>query len=374
MTLSIIIVNYNVQHYLQLCLDSVFAAIQHIDAEVIVVDNASADDSVTMVKTLFSKVKLIANDQNVGFSKANNIGVAAATGEYVCILNPDTVVGETVFEEVYAFAKAQPKHGISSVQFIDGTGHFLPESKRNLPTPKVSLQKLLGNGSGYYANHLQKDENGEVTVLAGAFMFIKRSVYEEAGGFDERYFMYGEDIDLSYTIKQAGYTNHYIGKTSIIHFKGESTVKDETYRKRFYGAMQLFYKKHLRKNIFESLFVNMGLYVAKIRSSIKNKNIVPVTTDFKNKPCVLISHSTQVEELVAKSVSSNVIMQSKMKLLDYEAVYIFDAGYCLYNDIIKEIITYRDAGAVFKIIPKNGTFAVGSNSSEGRGKIIDFKS
>jgi len=372
LTLSIIIVNYNVQHYLQLCLDSVFAAIKNIDAEVIVVDNASADGSLKMVKTLFPEVHLIANSQNVGFSKANNIGVNAATGEYVCILNPDTVVGETVFEEVYAFAKAQPQHGISSVRFVDGTGHFLPESKRNLPTPKVSLQKLLGNGSGYYANHLQKDENGEVTVLAGAFMLIKRSIYEEVGGFDERYFMYGEDIDLSYTIQQAGYVNYYLGKTEIIHFKGESTVKDATYRKRFYGAMQLFYKKHLCKNILESLFVNIGLYVAKIRSSIKNKNITIRTTNFKNKPCVLISQSAKVEDLVAKSVSSNVIMQSKMELLDNEAIYIFDANHYTYKNIIKEIITHNSAGVVFKIIPKNGTFAVGSNSSEGRGKIIDF--
>lgn len=373
MTLSIIIVNYNVQHYLQLCLDSVYAAIQDIEAEVIVVDNASVDDSVMMVKTLFPKVHLITNDQNIGFSKANNKGVQIAKGEYVCILNPDTVIGETVFEEVYAFAKAQPNHGISSVQFVDGTGHFLPESKRNLPTPKVSLQKLLGNGSGYYAHHLQQNENGKAAILAGAFLFVKKSLYETVGGFDERYFMYGEDIDLSYTVEKAGYTNYYLGTIPIIHFKGESTVKDAIYRKRFYGAMRLFYNKHLRKNSVESFVVKLGLFVASARSSFKNKKLSVVTIASKDEVYALVSQSSHIENAITKVLSSNVVMQHKMKVVANITTYIFDANYCSYKNIIKEIITHRDTGVTFKIIPKNSTFALGSNSSEGRGEVIHFE-
>lgn len=373
LTLSIIIVNYNVSHYLQLCLDSVFAALDNISAEVIVVDNASVDDSVTMIETHFPEVHLTINDENLGFSKANNIGVAKASGDYVCILNPDTVVGENVFEEVYAFAKKQPQHGISSVRLVDGTGHFLPESKRNLPTAKVSLQKMLGNGSTYYANHLQEDQSGEVSILVGAFMFMKRALYREVGGFDERYFMYGEDIDLSYTVTQAGYKNYYLGTISVIHFKGESTIKDAKYRARFYGAMRLFYDKHIDNRGVEATLVNTGLFFARHLSGLLNRKKGTVKNILHNDEYFgLISQSTIIESAMLKYVSSNVKVLKKMRLVDNVTSYVFDASYIPYKKIIKEIITYRDSGVTFKITPKNVTFALGSNSSEGRGDVIHF--
>ena len=227
------------------------AAAKEIDAEIIVVDNNSPDDSCEMIKRLFPSVKLIENKENFGFSKGNNIGVAEAKGEYLCILNPDTVVAEDTFRKILEFADSKSQLGIAGCQLIDGRGEFLPESKRHIPTPKVAFQKLFGNTKNYYTNALKPNEVGETDILVGAFMVLKRTIYNEVGGFDEDYFMYGEDIDLSYKVLKSGYVNYYYGNTAIIHFKGESTLKDKVYAKRFYGAMGIFYNKHFKKNSFE---------------------------------------------------------------------------------------------------------------------------
>ena len=244
MELSVVILNYNVKFFLELCLKSVEQSITSIDAEIIVVDNDSSDDSCDMVKQKFPSVTLISNKENVGFAKANNQGVKIAKGEYVCILNPDTVIAEDTFIKLLEFAKTKSDIGAIGCKLIDGSGKFLPESKRNVPVVKVALQKLFGNGKNYYANHLNENETGKVDVLVGAFMFLKRDVYIKVKGFDEDYFMYGEDIDLSYKLLQSGFQNYYFGETTCIHYKGESTAKDKKYTERFYKAMKLFYKKH----------------------------------------------------------------------------------------------------------------------------------
>src|SRR5690606_24138988 len=200
-----VILNYNVRFFLEQCLLSVQKAIETLDAEIIVIDNASKDDSCQMVKTLFPNVILIENTENVGFSKANNQAVAVAKGEYVCILNPDTAVAEDTFRQAIEYSQGIENIGALGVYLMDGTGNFLPESKRNLPTPKVSLMKLTGFAKKYYSNHIPETSSGEVEVLVGAFMLLKRSIYNEVGGFDEDYSMYGEDIDLPYKITRAGY-------------------------------------------------------------------------------------------------------------------------------------------------------------------------
>jgi GT2 family glycosyltransferase len=273
--LSVVIVNYNVRHFLELCLNSVVAATVTIKTEIIVVDNNSIDDSCEMVKKRFPKVLLIENNVNIGFSKANNQGVNNAIGEYVCVLNPDTVIPEDIFIKLLMFSENKEKLGIVSCKLIDGSGAFLPESKRNIPTKLVALKKLLGFSESYYVSDLNENEVGEVPVFVGAFMFLKRSVYELVGGFDERYFMYGEDIDLSYTVLNAGYDNYYCGNLTIIHFKGESTLKDTVYAKRFYGAMQLFYSKYFKPNFLFDLSVKIGVAVIPIiKGLLKDKPIV----------------------------------------------------------------------------------------------------
>ena len=209
MKLSVIILNYNVRYFLEACIKSVQAAIAGIDAEIIVIDNNSPDDSCDMMQLTFPEIQLIANTKNVGFAKANNQGVNIAKGEYICILNPDTIVAENTFAQLLTFAENKGNLGAIGCKLIDGSGAFLPESKRNIPTPKVSIKKILGNkNSGYYSN-LDENKIGKVEILVGAFMLMKKSVYKAVAGFDEDYFMYGEDIDLSYKIIKAGFQNYY---------------------------------------------------------------------------------------------------------------------------------------------------------------------
>ena len=266
MQLSVIILNYNVRYFLELCVLSVQKSLENINGEIIVIDNNSSDDSCAMMKQRFPKVKLMQNTVNLGFPKGNNIGVSQATGEYICILNPDTVVAEDTFVKVLAFAKKENNFGIIGVKLIDGTGNFLPESKRGIPTPFVAFTKITGlykvfpkTFGKYYAEHLNENQTGKVEILVGAFMFMKRELYNEVGGFDENCFMYSDDIDLSYLALKNGKSNYYFHETTVIHYKGESTIKDGTYMKRFQEAMNFFYKKHFSVSFFFSVFMKMGI-------------------------------------------------------------------------------------------------------------------
>jgi len=273
MELSIIIVNYNVQYFLENCLNSVFQALKDIDAEVIVVDNKSVDGSIEMLKSKFPQVKRIVNKTNQGFSKANNQAIQIAKGENILLLNPDTVVKEDTFKYCLRFLDQHPEAGGLGVKMLDGKGNFLPESKRGLPTPSVAFFKIFGLSqlfpkskrfSKYHLGHLSKNENHEIDVLSGAFMMIRKEVLDKIGYLDENFFMYGEDIDLSYRITQAGYKNYYLAETSIIHYKGESTKKSSiNYVFVFYRAMAIFAKKHFSQQnaaIFSKL-INVAIYL-----------------------------------------------------------------------------------------------------------------
>ena len=277
MDLSIIIVNYNVRHFLEQCLYSVQEAIDKLkqeqgDAEVFVVDNNSVDGSVGEVRKKFPGVKIIENKENLGFSSANNQAIAASSGRYVLLLNPDTVVEEDTFRKCVDFMDKHPDAGALGVKMIDGKGAFLPESKRALPTPAVSFYKMFGLASlfprsrrfsKYHLGYLDNNETHSVDVLAGAFMFMRKETLEKTGYLDETFFMYGEDIDLSYRIIQAGYHNYYYPGTTIIHYKGESTKKGSlNYVKMFYQAMIIFAGKHFssRKAKTFSILINIAIY------------------------------------------------------------------------------------------------------------------
>lgn len=352
------------RYFLELCLQSVEAAILDLDAEIIVVDNLSADASCDMVKQKFPKIKLIENKENFGFSKGNNIGVAQAKGDYLCILNPDTVVAENTFQDILNFAETKKNVGIVGCRLIDGNGFYLPESKRNVPTPKVAIQKILGQTKTYYANQIAENKTGKASVFVGAFMMLKRSVYNKVSGFDEDYFMYGEDIDLSYKVEKSGFQNYYYGLSTIIHYKGESTLKDKTYAKRFYGAMQIFYKKHFKQNFIFDAFVFIGIKSAKLVSGktsvdtkLNSKYILVSDKNYKDLKQKLV-HLEQLETL--SEAQQNV-------------EYILDANYLSYERIITLIGTVeKNKGITFKILPKNSNFIIGSNSSKRRGEIITF--
>lgn len=254
MRLSIIIVNYNVRYFLEQCLYSVRKSVVDGGVETIVVDNLSTDDSLAYLKPLFSEVVFIANEANTGFAKACNRGLEAAKGQFVLFLNPDTIIAEDTLIRSLRFFDQHPDCGALGVQMIDGSGRFLKESKRSFPSPLTSLYKLFGLSllfprskvfGRYHLGHLPNNQTHEVDVLAGAYMMVRKSILTQIGGFDETFFMYGEDVDLSYRIQKAGYKNYYLADTTIIHFKGESTRRGSlNYVRMFYRAMSIFVRKH----------------------------------------------------------------------------------------------------------------------------------
>ncbi|HEU4471402.1 MAG TPA: glycosyltransferase family 2 protein [Flavisolibacter sp.] len=254
MRLSVIIVNYNVRYFLEQCLHTVEKCSEGLEVETIVVDNQSTDGSLPYLEERFPWVSFIANSANLGFARACNAGLAISKGELVLFLNPDTLLPEDCFRKCLDFFDRHPGCGALGVQMIDGSGKFLRESKRSFPSPLTSLFKLFGLSAifprsslfgRYHLGHLSKEEDHEVDVLAGAFMMVRKEVLLETGGFDETFFMYGEDVDLSFRIQKAGYSNHYFAGTTIIHFKGESTKRGSlNYVRMFYNAMSVFVRKH----------------------------------------------------------------------------------------------------------------------------------
>ncbi len=281
MELSVIIVNYNVKHFLEQCLHSVLKASKNISSEIFVVDNNSVDGSTQVVKEKFPQVHLIENKENVGFSKANNQAIRLAKGKYILLLNPDTVVEEDTFTKVVKFLDEHPDAGGLGVKMIDGKGNFLPESKRGLPTPWVAFYKMFGLSKlfpkskkfgKYHLSYLDENETHEVEVLAGAFMLMRKETLDNVGLLDETFFMYGEDIDLSYRITQGGYKNYYFPETTIIHYKGESTKKGSlNYVKVFYKAMIIFAQKHFsggKAGAF-SVLLNLAIWFRALLSILK---------------------------------------------------------------------------------------------------------
>ena len=277
MILSIVIVNYNVKYFLEQCLNSVFASTTEmgngecIELEVFVVDNNSVDGSVAMVEDKFPQVRLIANTENVGFARANNQALQQSTGAYLLLLNPDTIVERDTFVKCVTFMQQHPDCGGLGVKMINGEGKFLKESKRGFPTPETSFYKISGliklfprhkKIAAYYMGNLDENETNEIEILPGAYLMVGRTAYNQVGGLDESYFMYGEDIDFSWRIIQAGFKNYYLPSTRIVHYKGESTKKGSmNYVYTFYNAMAIFARKYFSGN-------NAKLYIALIKTAI----------------------------------------------------------------------------------------------------------
>ncbi len=386
MKLSVIILNYNVSAFLELCLRSVEQAIQNIDAEIIVVDNDSSDGSCGMVKAKFPNVILIENKTNFGFPKGNNIGVAQAKGEYVCILNPDTVVGESTFTEVLSVAQSKSDLGALGVRLIDGKGNFLPESKRGVPKPWVAFTKISGLYKlfpknkwfdSYYASHISETDSGEVPILVGAFMLLKKENYLAVGGFDEDCFMYSDDIDLSYLLLQKGLKNYYYGGTTVIHFKGESTVRDSKYMKRFQEAMNFFYKKHFKVSFFFNLLMQIGIYLFSFSKKIQGKTIVNAKIGVR----VLYSDQIDLKQQLETISKNNWFMVSSFEELKktvsqhttQNVEIIFDNHFVNFKNIIETIVNCRSKLIYYRILPAKAEFYLGSDSSDSRGEVVYLK-
>lgn len=311
--LSIIIVNYNVKYFIEQCLLSIRMSVLPFSVEVFVVDNASADESISYLQPKFPEVKFIENDQNLGFSTANNIAIKQAAGDYVLLLNPDTVLGENVLQNTVQFMENNPMIGACGVKMINGKGEFLPESKRGFPTPWASFSKIFGLAKlfphtklfdQYNLGYLNENEPGRIDILSGAFMMIRKAALDKAGMLDESFFMYGEDIDLSYRITKAGYQNFYLPET-IIHYKGESTDKnDARYVKTFYEAMSIFYKKHFdNHNKLYTFTINKAIGFRTFFSRLKQKSNRETNHSIKPREIVFSRESFSFEEIINKMIA-----------------------------------------------------------------------
>ena len=259
--ISIVIVSYNVRHYLAQCLDSVQKALEGIDGEVFVVDNDSQDDTLTVLPPQYPWVKFIANKENVGFARANNLAIRQSAGQYVLLLNPDTTVAEHTLRGALQFMDEHPKAGGVGVMMHNEDGTVAPESRRAVPTPWVSALKMLGFTKRYYMSHLPWDAPCQIEVISGAFCLLRREALGQIGLLDEDFFMYGEDIDLSYRLLKGGWENWYL-PLPIVHFKGKSTRKsDYRYVHIFYQAMLIFFRKHYNHlSVFYTLPIKAAIY------------------------------------------------------------------------------------------------------------------
>ena len=311
MKLSVIIVNYKVKHYLEQCLRSVAEASRGIAVEVIVVDNASGDGSVEYLRERFPDITIIASEENLGFARANNLAIRNSHGQYVLLLNPDTIVAEDTFRDFIGFMDSTPDAGGCGAYMLHTDGSFAPESRRGLPTPFVAFCKMSGLASlfpksrtfgRYYMRYLNENEVNRIEIMSGAFMFLRRDALDKAGLLDEDFFMYGEDIDLSYRILKAGYNNYFL-PSRILHYKGESTVKSSyRYVHTFYRAMELFFNKHYAHySILLSLPIKLAIWgramLAYAGNQFKHRN--ELTQHLHPINCLVIGNSEATEQVRA---------------------------------------------------------------------------
>ncbi|WP_334125584.1 glycosyltransferase family 2 protein [Empedobacter brevis] len=358
MKLSIIIVSYNAPKHLEICLDSCREALKNVvDGEVIVVDNNSSEIDFEVLQECFPEVQFLLQKENHGFAKANNIGVEKALGEYILILNPDTIVPENLFDSLITFHQSKERTGFIGVRLIDTNGNFHPESKRNIPTAENSFSKLFSrfNDSkrdNYYKLEVGEFETAPCEILVGAFMFTTRKIYWEIGGFDSRYFMYGEDIDLSFSTELAGYKNYYKGDITVLHYKGESTVRDKKYFKIFFEAMMIFLSKYYQKNWLNYQLLRLGIFIKYLIEILKfsvNKSNLKFEKKVESNDFYWINHSSELQFSTKKHI-------------------VLDASKFSYQEILSIISNYNSNSRSFYIRPKNKNYVIGDDK-----KVVEIE-
>jgi N-acetylglucosaminyl-diphospho-decaprenol L-rhamnosyltransferase len=387
MILSVVIVSYNVKYFLEQCLSSLKKAIEGISVdgaitEVYTIDNASSDGSVDFLESRYPDFHFIRNKENSGFAKANNLVLPLCKGEFVLFLNPDTILAEDSLQICISFLREHTDAGALGVRMIDGAGRFLRESKRGFPYPAASFFKMSGLThlfprskifSSYYMGHLDDDQTQTVDVLSGAFMMVRKTALDKTGGFDERFFMYAEDIDLSYRIYEAGFRNYYLPATTIIHFKGESTQKDIRYVKMFYSAMRLFMKKHFENkgNSPRLYLLNLGLRLRRsltfFRLSFKNS-----ASGLKaNMPVFIKGIPGKEEDPIRKLKDYQVRFSDTEEKAD--ATIFFECPSLSWKTIINDIRT-RPGGRLYFFHGTGTRAIIGSISVRKLGQIIELLS
>lgn len=384
-SLSIVIVSYNVKYFLEQCLCSVQAATTGMDVEVFVVDNNSTDSSPEYLKPLFPEVIFIENDDNPGFAKANNQAIRRCKGEYILLLNPDTVIGEDILRSLTFFMNEHSKAGAVGVKMLDGHGRFLPESKRSFPSPWVSFCKLFGLSylfpksklfAKYSLSYLPADRQHKVDVLSGAFMLVRHEALDKAGLLDESFFMYGEDIDLSYRIKLGGYSNYYIPER-ILHYKGESTLhNDNRYVRAFYGAMLIFYRKYYpRSGWLMRGLIRAGLGIrSEITALCRPMERRKRQRSIKNRRLLILCHEDDFEKAKAESIE-RIPGLEHVNLWDLDEERVMDAicrrnrmkGFTDYVFVTPDIRYEQCLLFMDKLEDKNSTYHIYSKQS---GRLI----
>lgn len=344
--LIVVIVSYNVRYYLEQCIDSVQRAVSGIDYELFVVDNASQDDSVAYLKERFAnQITLIESQHNLGFAHANNIAIEQTSSEYILLLNPDTFISENCINQVITFFDTHPKAGGVGVKMFNSDGSLAPESRRGLPTPWVSLKKMLGFSKHYYMSHLSWDKPGQIEVMSGAFCMLRREAINRVGSLDERFFMYGEDIDLSYRILKGGYENWYV-PASIVHYKGESTQKSSyRYVHVFYQAMLIFFRKHYgHLSLIVTLPIKLAIYFRALLALIqmqhwKMQKYLGISEMESNMSYYFVGSQSMLDECMLLAKRKGIISAEflpDISLLDVETIA---SSSCVVYD--KDIFSYQ---------------------------------
>ena len=388
MKLSVIIVNYKVKHYLEQCLRSVAEASRGIAVEVIVVDNASGDGSVEYLRERFPDVTIIASEENLGFARANNLAIRNSHGQYVLLLNPDTIVAEDTFRDFIGFMDSTPDAGGCGAYMLHTDGSFAPESRRGLPTPFVAFCKMSGLASlfpksrtfgRYYMRYLNENEVNRIEIMSGAFMFLRRDALDKAGLLDEDFFMYGEDIDLSYRILKAGYNNYFL-PSRILHYKGESTVKSSyRYVHTFYRAMELFFNKHYAHySILLSLPIKLAIWgramLAYAGNQFKHRN--ELTQHLHPINCLVIGNSEATEQV--RSILTSLYGNCRHTFVTGNSESLpqghLSEGISLegYDTVVYDTGAYS-YGTILELLSREGTkrLSLGTYSADTRTLITD---
>jgi N-acetylglucosaminyl-diphospho-decaprenol L-rhamnosyltransferase len=385
MILSVVIVSYNVKFFLEQCLSCLKKAVVGSSfpgdqIEVFIVDNASSDGSMAFLIPAFPEFHFIQNNENTGFAKANNQALTLCTGEFILFLNPDTILAEDSLDICLSFFRSTPDAGAVGVHMIDGTGNYLKESKRGFPSVRSSFYKMVGLArlfprskifSGYYMGHLNEGSHHVVDILSGAFMMVKKNILDKTSGFDEQFFMYAEDIDLSFRIRQCGYQNYYLSETTIIHFKGESTRKDIRYVNMFYTAMEQFIQKHFQpgQTSRQLHLLTLGIRIHKLMSRLQlafkkavTKSGIPGQVFIRGGPD-------------SKIAWQNYLAAKKIPFTDHETeadeIIFCEGPLQSWKSIIAEIENSKNRFR-YKFHGTATHAAVGSNSSREPGEIFEL--
>ena len=385
MILSVVIVSYNVKFFLEQCLSSLQKAVEgstllREQAEVFIIDNASKDGSLDFLAPLFPGFHFIQQKGNTGFAKANNEALRRCTGSFILFLNPDTILAEDTLDICLSFFRDTADAGALGVHMVDGRGNYLKESKRGFPSPRASFFKMAGLTtlvprskfiSGYYMGHLRENVPHAVDILSGAFMMVRKDILDKTGGFDEQFFMYAEDIDLSYRITRNGYRNYYLPSTGIIHFKGESTRKDIRYVKMFYTAMKQFIKKHYpgSGSSLQLFFLQSGVrlhqFLAFLRLPFK-KSVAPRRNPLR----IYIKGEPEMQRFWKQILGAKNIPLSDSEN-EGEEILFCEGPDQTWKTIITEIENNKKQRS-FKFYGHGTHAAVGSNSSREPGEVIEI--